>query len=433
MSDGGDPGEPKDPPPKRRRKPPPSLEGIDTGIPDNDYGVIDPSAPTQAAEITSTKTQATGPLTVAATAGTGTLEPMAPPPLTQLPDPATAEIPPTAIDPEPDLSRTFEPAMQGTLASGPTRMPEEPAIPAAPTTYGDDALREAVGAKPAKRTRKPPDEPLPSRFDDDADSTDDDDGLPGRPRNRKLIVIAVGSLVVGLGIAAMIFLGYQNSGWFYLRCEADRVVAEEGRTFPPWGSQALEDKEWKPIKIPPEAECAPLETESYPELVAQFRAILVKRATVLLTAKEVTKADEAAALLEQALLHARSHSDAARNARIEIQRLLGDVVYWRASLKMRDAAKALDEAARQFDAASLQRPRHVTDAAAWADHVRKIVGELEAGPTGSSQTVFPPVPPASDRPPAPPGVALPVEPGPATVEQPAAPPDAGVPTGGVLL
>lgn len=390
MTDGGDPGDPADPkdppPPKRRRKPPPSLEGIDTGIPDDDYGVIEPSAPTQAAaEITS----------------------------------ARIEIPPPAVE-------------AGFGMPGPIML-DEPAVPALPTTYGDDALREAVGVTSAKRTRKPPDEPLPSRFGDGADSTDDADGLPGRPRNRKLIVIAAGSLVVGLGIAAMIFLGYQNSGWFYLRCEAERVVAEEGRTFPPWGSQTLEDKEWRPIKIPPEAECAALETESYPELVAQYRTILMKRATVLLTAKEVTKADEAAALLEQALLHARANSDAARNARVEIQRLLGDVVYWRASLKMRDAAKALLEAGKQFDAAALQRPRHVTDAAAWADYIRKLVGELEAGPAGSSQAAFPPAPPVSDRPAAPPGVALPVEPGPSSVEEPAAPPDAGVPTGGVLL
>ncbi len=397
MTDPGDPQDP--PPPRRRRKPPPSLEGIDTGIPDDDYG--EPSAPTPAAaEIT----QPTGPLT----ASDGTpLDPVASSPLALPPDPATVEIPPTPIDPA-SFARTVE---------------REPAT----MTYGDDALREAVGARPATPTR------TSTRFDDDSDSPDDD-GLPGRPRNRKLIVIAGGSLVVGLGIAAMIFLGYQNSGWFYLRCEADRVLAEEGRTFPPWGSEALEDKAWRPIKIPPEAECAPLETESYPKLVEQFRTILVKRATVLLTAKEVTKADEAAALLDQALLHARSNSDAARNARVEIQRLLGDVVYWRASLKMRDAAKALVEAAKQFDAAALQRPRHVSDAAAWADYVRKLVAELEAGPTGSSQTAFPPAPPVSDRPAAPPGVALPVEPGSSAVEQPdTAPPDAGVPTGGVLL
>ena len=157
---------------------------------------------------------------------------------------------------------------------------------------------------------------------------------------------------------------------------------------------------------------------------------------MLLTAKEVTKTGEAKALLEQALLHARSNTDNARNARTEIQRLLGDVAYWGASLKMRDASKALLEAAKDFDTAAQQRPRHVTDAAAWAEYVRKLVGELESGPAGVSQA-FPPVPPPTDpRQPAPPGVALPVEPDKGSASEappPATPPDAGLPTGGVLL
>jgi hypothetical protein len=104
---------------------------------------------------------------------------------------------------------------------------------------------------------------------------------------------------------------------------------------------------------------------------------------------------------------------------------------------MRDASKALLEAAKQFDAAAQQRPRHVTDASAWAEYVRKVVGELEAGPDGLPQAAFPPTPPPAgeERPPAPPGVALPVEPDNGSASEPpaATPPDAAIPTGGVLL
>lgn len=307
---------------------------------------------------------------------------------------------------------------------------EEPLPPALASATTD--LREAVGARPERRKRPRTPLPVPDIDDDDLD----DLAAGGKRRSRKMILVSVASLVVGLGAAALVFLGRANSSYFYITCEPDRIVAEQGRAFPPWGESALGGKQWAPIKIPPEAECIALETEDEAQLSDQFRTMLVKRASVLLTAKEVTKTDEANALLEQALLHARSNTDAARNARTEIQRLLGDVVYWRASLKMRDASKTLTEAAKQFDAAAQQRPRHVTDAAAWAEYVRKVVGELEAGPAGSTQTTFPPAPPSSEqRPPAPPGVALPVEPdqGSASEPPPAPTPDAAMPTGGVLL
>jgi hypothetical protein len=333
------------------------------------------------------------------------------------------------------------PAAQPTLASygSPTDLdriePLSAAYAGAATTDGD--LRAAIGATPAKQAKRSDAGSIyasgGSGGTDDASSDFDGD----KPRSRKMIVVSILSLVVGLGIAALVFLGRANSASFYIACEPDRIIAQQGRSFPPWGESTLDGKQWTAIKIPPEAECISLETESENELSDQFRTALVKRASVLLTAKEVTKTDDANALLEQALLHTRSNSDASRNARVDIQRLLGDVAYWRAALKMRDASKALLEASKQFDAAAQQRPRHVTDASAWAEYVRKVVGELETGPAGA-QTTFPPTPPvgagSGDRPPAPPGVALPVEPDKGSAsEAPSAPPDAGVSTGGVLL
>jgi hypothetical protein len=114
--------------------------------------------------------------------------------------------------------------------------------------------------------------------------------------------------------------------------------------------------------------------------------------------------------------------------------MLGDVQYWRASLRLRDANAALVDASRQFDAAALQRPLHVSDAGAWAELLRRISDELHAGPNGAA-AAFPPSPTGQAHVPAPQGTALPVDPAPpgAGSDAPATVPDAGVPTGGVLL
>jgi hypothetical protein len=289
----------------------------------------------------------------------------------------------------------------------------------------DNELRAAVGAKPKPepRKRRPP-----------TDLDDEDDG-DKPPRSRLLILVAVVTVVLGLGIAALVLFGRMNKERFVIACQPDEVVAQQGRGFPPWGTRALpDDSKWKPIKIPPEAECRERETEDEEELSSWYLAMLVDRASALLTAREVTKIDDAAGMLEQALLHARAPER--RDQRKDIERLQGDVGYWRASAKLREAATALTDAAKQFDTAAAQRPRHVSDASAWATYVRKLVDDLRAGPSGV-KAVFPPVPPPPDHPVAPPGTALPVEPdrgsGSDGNAAPVAPPDAGVPTGGVLL
>ena len=335
------------------------------------------------------------------------------------------------------MSWTDLPApMSGATDTQPPAPPDGD-LPLVPIASTETDLRAAVGAPPRPeapaRSRRRAPTPV-----DDADE-DGDDG-PNKPRSRKMMLVGALTLVVGGGIAAMVILGKVNSERYLITCKADRVVVEQGRSFPPWGESTLDGAEWKALKIPPEAPCAPYETENKAELAAHYLDILKDHATTLLTAREVTKIDDAEAQLKQALLVARSleRDDDRIDARDEIERLLGDVVYWRASAKLRSASDALVEAANQFEMASAQRPRHVTDAAAWALYVRKLVEQLRAGPAGASPSTFPPLPP-SERPTAPPGVALPVEPGAGsgsagTALEPVPPPaDAGVPTGGVLL
>ncbi len=107
---------------------------------------------------------------------------------------------------------------------------------------------------------------------------------------------------------------------------------------------------------------------------------------------------------------------------------------WRASARLKSAAETLVDAGKQFDAAQMQRPAHFNDAGEWANFARRLADTLKAGPNGIPTSSFPPSPPG-ERPMAPMGTALPVEPdeGSAASEPPPAPPDAGLPTGGVLL
>jgi hypothetical protein len=327
---------------------------------------------------------------------------------------------------------------------------EEPLLPA---TYDENDLRAAVGASPlsepitaATRKRRAP--AIDHRHDDD-----DDDRLP---RNRKTIVVSALSITAGLAIAALVFVGHANSDRYLLACEAERAVPEQGRSFPPWGTHALDGAPWKPLKIAPETLCQPHETDDPLALERLYLAMILDQATALLTAREVTKLDDAEGLLKQALLLTRppEHEPAQlANERNEhhkdIERMLGDVTYWRASARLHDAQAALADAAKQFDSAAAQHPRHVSDAAAWASYARKLAQELHAGPAGATPSASPAAPSAAppatspatsatEHPNVPAGVALPVEPGKASADEPSpapppAPPDAGTPTGGVLL
>jgi hypothetical protein len=203
-------------------------------------------------------------------------------------------------------------------------------------------------------------------------------------------------------------------------------------------------------------------------LQRMFLAMVLDQATALLTAREVNRVDDAEALLQQALLLTRpaeheSESLARQRGEQhqEVERLLGDVAYWRGQAKVRDALSALGDAARQFDAAVARHPRHASDAAAWAARARTLADELHpgsAGPTAGPVAPASPAPPLSPSPPAAPSAPAP-SPAPATAAGSAGsastpagaappaeldrpprppppatpPPDAGAPAGGVLL
>lgn len=307
-----------------------------------------------------------------------------------------------------------------------------PEPPLLPLTYNEDELRDAVGVTArVEPTTKQHKAGRPPR-DDDGD--DGDDGGDKR-MSRKTLVVGALAIVMGGGIAAFVLLGKSNSGRYLIACEEDRVVVEQGRSFPPWGTSSLDGAEWRPLKIPPETACHPRETEDRTELAGWYLAMLTDFADKLLSAREITKVDEAETALKQAQLVTRSlrTDEDAKNARGDIDRLLGDVLYWRASARLKAASDALTEAANQFDAAATARPQHFKDSAEWAKYTRTVIEQLRAGPGGVAPAPLPSAP-ASERPIAPDGVALPVEPdGSGAAEPPPLTPDAGVPSGGVLL
>ncbi|MBL9019051.1 MAG: hypothetical protein JNL83_32990 [Myxococcales bacterium] len=352
-------------------------------------------------------------------------EPPAPAPV-----PVESAPPPSVVVDEAWTEAAPAPAPAASEAWSAPPPPAAAAEPILPLTITENDLRDALGVTPAPETKKQKKQREKARAVDD----DDDDGTPRK--SRKAMFVAALAILLGSGIAALVLVGKVNSARYFITCEAERVVVERGRAFPPWGRTELGGAEWQPLKIPPEAACSEQETEELADLAGWYKKILVDQATKLLEAREVTKVDEAEAMLKQALLVSRSlrTDDDAKNARAEIDRLLGDVVYWRASARLKSAAETLADAAKQFDAAQLQRPAHFNDAGEWAAFARRLADTLKAGPHGTPAVAFPPSPP-SERPMAPMGTALPVEPdqGSAAPEPAPAPPDAGLPTGGVLL
>ena len=348
-------------------------------------------------------------------------DPTIPPPRERKPTPAstaTTIVTTSAPTTEPEAFDAPEPPE-----------PIAPEPPIAPPT--DDDLREAVGvARKSKKERAT--SPEPER-DPDEDLADD---LPltaeQRARRRRTWMTLSISLVIGLVIMALVFVGRANSSRYVFACSSDAITAEHGRGFPPWGTRQLDDPKWAPIAIPPQAECQARETEDESELERWYLSALIDQARAKLTARDVTAVDDAEKQLHQAYLLARDPGRG--DQRAEIDRLLGDVQYWRGIAKVKAANDALADAAKLFDEAAARKPVKVTTSAAWADYARKLVDDLELGPDALRPEVPLGAAPAPLHEHAPPGVALPVEPPiDANMGAPITPPDAGVPSGGVLL
>jgi hypothetical protein len=410
-------------------------------------------------------------------------KPAAPPAAPSVsPVPVVSPVPSASPAPSVSPVPSVAPPSPPTPSSAKLTPADEPLLP---RTFHENDLRAAVGVSPlADTAAKTTQSGSPTEHTDD----DSDDAPPRRRRSRKLVAAFAIAITLGLTGGVVALFGALNRDRYSLSCEAERAVPHQGRGFPPWGTRPIDGDAWRPLKINPETPCQPFESHDPVGLERRFLSMILDQANALLSAREVTRADDAEALLNQGLLLTRPPERETEKLAVEraerrkdIERLLGDVTYWRASARLRDALSALSEAAKQFESAATQQPRHVSDASAWATYARRLAQELRAGPTGSgtpigipspgspssapsttgpgsnpsgspssgspssgspsppgsSSSTNPPAPgaslaPSSTRPLAPPGVALPVE-RESPTPPPAAPPDAGAPSGGVLL
>jgi hypothetical protein len=282
------------------------------------------------------------------------------------------------------------------------------------TTVAPAAEPLAVSSPPS-----PPRRPAVRSADEELDDAHVAAALDERGASLRRTAALIGLGLVATLILATIWLGRSNGQRYIMVCGADRVTAERGRTFPPWGQSQLSGLPWKPVTIPPAAECRDREVSSEQELAGLYLSLLVEQATVRLTARQVVDIDVAAAQLDQALLLARAPER--REQRRDIDRLLGDVEYWRAVAQLRTASEALEAAAKQFEEAALKQPKHVSDAPARAQQLRRLLEELAGRittPSGPGPATGSPVPPPATS-----SVLAPLEASPAA---PSADGDAGV-------
>ena len=344
--------------------------------------------------------------------------------------------------------------------------PPEPPEPPAEATSTLPPPAEATSTPPppaeATSTLPPPADQLERFIPDPELPTADLDEIVGVDKQQqaaaqnkfklegraKLYAILGAGFSVFLGV--VIFLSWLNSRDYYLTCGAVEVVAQRGSKFP-WGKTDVGGDEFAAINITPGSECESKTFKTLAELREAFAAVLLQEASARLTTGVSEDIDQAEAQLQQALLLARS----VPSKRGAIESLQGDVEYWRAANEVTTAIEQLDGAAGRFKAASDKKPRHKTDASQWAGYTSGVAQDLRRGPPELRHDidVGPDAPPHfagtdtapapvrvdeprvptqtddGDKPPM--GVALP----PMSDTGPVVPgtPDAGLPTGGVLL
>lgn len=303
------------------------------------------------------------------------------------------------------------------MTDEPSVIVDDPAAPTLPAEAPPD-LALVVGAAPRKPTEA-----------DDPDAPDDP-----KKSKRPWILGGIG-VAAALVVGGLIFLGHVNAQTYAFTCQPDKIVAEQGRAFPPWGTRPLTDPEWKPVDITPRFACVSTETDDRGKLASWFADALYDNAAEELTPSpghEVTKLDLAEQQIDQALLLLRTATEA-KHGREQTEHWLANVTFWRTKAKLRESIAGLGELANQFDQAAKAGPHQITNAHAWAEYVRKVAAELKLDQPEASTANAPPPPEERPGAPAPMGTALPVEPTRPAEALPAPPPDAGVPSGGVML
>jgi hypothetical protein len=187
----------------------------------------------------------------------------------------------------------------------------------------------------------------------------------------------IGGVALLLIAAVCAVLGWFNSQNYYLTCGTNSIIASQGR-FWPWGQSPLQGPAFVAIHVPSDVLCTDQHFDSRAELEQAFLDALLKQSTALLTSGDAAHVSTAEEQLEQALLLTRAPERSTERALV--QRLQGDVAYWRGAEQIQQASELLKTAAGYFDEAASRRPRHSSDANAWAEHARFIQSEIDKGP-----------------------------------------------------
>lgn len=352
------------------------------------------------------------------------------------PEPEPVPEPEAEPESEPEPEPESEPADQNREA--------DLAAPGVPTEGPKTAAEKP---KPAKASREPKraavDEPWGGSL---AEAAGIDTPPPRPPRppilSRRGWFFLVAFLIVAALLTAGGITSHLNSQRRYLVCGDDDVRAERGRWFP-WGQTRLEGDRWKPFEL--RGACESREVDSESELEAAFLELLINRLNTTLAAEDLaellarspesaegaTDLEKVEVLIDQGMALARAPEHKAQ--RTELERLRGDVEYWRGRAALQRAVERLEAARGHLEEAYEIGPRHAGDAGDWSAFIERLIERAKGGP-GEEE---PPRPTSGDagapRPAidaAPPAVPIVI---PDAGPPPATEPDAGVPPGGVLL
>lgn len=192
-------------------------------------------------------------------------------------------------------------------------------------------------------------------------------------RRQQWFLVGGSALLVLTAVCAV--LGWLNNKNYYFVCGTRNISAEQG-SFWPYGRSPLPGEAFQPIVG--DFPCESRHFEKREELEKAFLAALIQQATRLLASGDPEHVSTAEQELQQALLLSRNPERAEERAMAE--RLQGDVSYWRGAAEIQAALETLRTSAGFFEEAASRRPRHSSDANAWAEHARFISSEIDKGP-----------------------------------------------------
>lgn len=198
---------------------------------------------------------------------------------------------------------------------------------------------------------------------------------PRTQLTRRQQLVLVGGAALLVATAACAVLGWLNNQRYYLVCGTRSITAEQG-SFWPWGQDSLGGEAFKAIEG--DHPCTSREFDNRNDLEEAFLVALIEQATRLLASGDADHVTAAKQELQQALLLSRDPERGKQRAMVE--RLQGDVAYWRGAAEIQRALKILSTGASYFEDAATRRPRHSNDANAWAEHARFIGSEIDKGP-----------------------------------------------------